>query len=252
MKLNRKLFEFTSGAGIFLFVALLPMNGRASDGGRGPARGPSIQAAGGARVSQPIGRQSLAGAWKLNRAESDDPTKKVAGDDVPMADSGIPVPSVGTVPQDSGGISGIGGGLGGMGNGTPPMPTPPAAHSWETEKDRQKKLEYLMPSASLGIEQKDREFDLIDDRGRKQILYTDGRKLHKSKDDKLQEFSARMDGGRLVYTEKRPPHATVTRTFEFSLDGRQMYETTEIDNGSLAVPVDIKYIYDAAPAGAQP
>jgi hypothetical protein len=253
MKLNRKFFEFTAtGVGIFLFVTLLPANGRASDGARRPPRSPVIQASGGARASQPISRQSLAGSWKLNRAQSDDPTKKVPGGDVPMADSGIPAPSLGTAPQDSGGISGIGGGLGGMGNGTAPLPTPPAAHSWETEKDRQRKLEYLMPAGSLGIEQKDGEFDLVDDRGRKQILYTDSRKLHKSKDDKLQEFAAHLDAGRLVYAEKRPPHATVTRTFELSPDGRQMYETTEIDNGSLAVPVDVKYVYDAAPASAQP
>ena len=97
---------------------------------------------------------------------------------------------------------------------------------------------------------KDNEFDFVDDQDHKLIFYTDGRKLRKSKDDKIQQFDARWDNDHLTYDEKRPPHGTITRTFELSLDGRQMIETMTIDNGSIAVPVVLKYVYDAAPATA--
>jgi len=149
------------------------------------------------------------------------------------------------------GVTGAPGGMGGVGAGPMPLPQTAPSHRWETDKDRQKRLEGLMPAGSLSIEQKDNEFDFVDDQSRKQVLYTDGRKLRKSKDDKLQEFAARWDAGHLTYDEKRPPRGTITRTFELSLDGRQLIETMEIDNGSIAVPVIVKYVYDAAPATAQ-
>jgi hypothetical protein len=133
-----------------------------------------------------------------------------------------------------------------------PMPQTAASHRWETDKDRQRRLEGLLPADSLTVLQKDNEFDFVDEQDHKQVLYTDGRKLRKSKDDKLQEFAAHWDAGRLSYDEKRPPHGTITHTFELSVDGRQMTETMEIDNGSIAVPVVLKYVYDAAPESARP
>ena len=145
------------------------------------------------------------------------------------------------------------GGMGGVGGGLPSMPDAPPSHTWETDKDRQKRMAAMMPAGSLTIEQKDNEFDFTDDRGRKQIFYADGRKLRKSKDDKLQEFAARWDGRHLAYDEKPSAHSTITRTFELSADGRQLYQTTEIDNGGISIPILLRYVYDAAvPAGAKP
>jgi hypothetical protein len=213
----------------------------------------SAQASGAS--SQPV----LTGTWKLNRAKSDDPAKKlVSNDNIPLGDGGVggttnvgpganQLPPIGSsVGMGMGGM----GGVGGMGGGVQSMPTAAAPHQWETDKDRQKKLEGLMPAGALTIEQKDGEFDFVDDASRKQVFYTDGRKLRKSKDDKVQEFDARWDAGHLSYDEKRPPKGKVTRTFELSADGRQMIETTEVDSGGLTVPIVIRYVYDAAPAGA--
>jgi hypothetical protein len=210
-------------------------------------------------------QQTLAGTWKFNRGQSDDPTKKLVSDEnIATGETGItaPIPgqmggrpdssqngtNMGTPPP---GVMGAPGGMGGVGAGPMPLPQTAPSHRWETDKDRQKRLEGLMPAGSLSIEQKDNEFDFVDDQSRKQVLYTDGRKLRKSKDDKLQEFAARWDAGHLTYDEKRPPRGTITRTFELSLDGRQLIETMEIDNGSIAVPVIVKYVYDAVPATAQ-
>jgi hypothetical protein len=213
--------------------------------------------------------QALAGTWKLNRAQSDDPAKKLVSDDnISTGDTGTIVPlagqvagrpdnnsqngsSVGGPPAGSLGAPGGMSGVGGLTPGPMSMPATPPSHRWETDKDRQKKLEGLLPAGSLNVVPKDNELDFVDDQDHKQIFYTDGRKLPKSKDDKLQQFDARWENGHLTYDEKRPPHGVITRAFELSLDGRQMTETMTIDNGSIAVPVVLKYVYDATPATAQ-
>jgi len=247
-KLQHIFIPFTVlGSLVFLLPSVTPANAQASQASR---------------------QQTLRGTWKLNRGQSDDPTKKLVSDDnIPMGDTGMSVPlagqmggrpdtsqngaNMGTPPPGAMGAPGGMSGVGGLGGGPMAMPQTAPSHRWETDKDRQKRMEGLLPAASLTIEQKDNEFDFADDQSRQQIFYTDGRKLRKSKDDKLQEFSARWDAGHLTYDEKRPPRGTITRTFELSPDGRQMTETMEIDNGSISIPVVLKYVYDAVPAAAQ-
>jgi hypothetical protein len=209
----------------------------------------------------------LQGDWKFNAAKSDDPAKKlVVNDDVFTGDAATSVPVVGQMggvpngaqngastapPPGAMGAPGGMSGVGGLNQAPVSVPQMPATHRWETDKERQKRLAEFMPADSLTVQQKDNEFDFIEGDSRKLALYTDGRKLRKSKDDKLQEFDARLDGERLSYDEKRPPRGTITRSFEPSADGRQMLETLEIDNGTFAVPVILKYVYDVAPAGAR-
>lgn len=216
----------------------------------------SSSASNGAQASGAPGQPTLTGTWKLNRAKSDDPAKKLVSDEnIPLGDTGMsgapPVSGGANQLPPPGGSFGDGMGMGGMGGGVQSMPPATASHQWETDKDRKKKLEGLTPAGALTIEQRDGEFDFVDEASRKQVFYTDGRKLRKSKDDKLQEFDARWDAGHLSYDEKRPPKGKVTRTFELSPDGRQMIETTEVDSGGLTVPIVIHYVYDAAPARAQ-
>jgi hypothetical protein len=266
-KLDTILIPFTVlGAVIFLLASTAP----ARPGSATPEAVADGRQAASSQSQSRAGSEALAGTWKLNRALSDDPAKKLVSDDniatgetgtaVPMAGasnlpnaSQMPQSNLGSAPSGMSGIGGMGGmpgGSGGMGGGTPPMPATPPSHRWETDKDRQKRLEGILPASSLTIEQKENEVD-VDDLGRKEILYTDGRKLRKSKDDRIQEFTARWDAGNLTYDEKRPPHGTITRAFELSLDGHQMTETLTIDNGSISVPVVLKYVYDAAPTDAQ-
>ncbi len=259
-KLNSFLIPFTA-LGAVLFLA--PAVTSARSGARKAEASGQQTASGGATSGQ-----ALAGTCKLNRALSDDPAKKLVSDDnIATGETGTAVPmagqtggrpdaatqsSMGNMSAPPSGMSGIGGlgGPNGMGGGVPPMPATPPSHRWDTDKDRQKRLEGILPANSLTIDQKDNEID-FDDLGRKEILYTDGRKLRKSKDDRVQEFTARWDAGNLTYDEKRPPRGTITRTFGLSPNGRQMTETMTIDNGSISVPVVLKYVYDAAPAEAQ-
>ena len=88
------------------------------------------------------------------------------------------------------------------------------------------------------------EIDLVDDRNRKRAFMTDGRKLQKSKDENYQELAAKFEGNRLVTDEKDPRGNKMSRTFDLSSDGRQLYETLHVTTGRSNTPLVIRYIYD--------
>jgi hypothetical protein len=88
------------------------------------------------------------------------------------------------------------------------------------------------------------EVDLVDDRDRKRAFMTDGRKLQKSKDDSYQEIAAKWDGNRLATEEKDPRGNKMSRTFELSSDGLQLYETLHMTTGRSNTPRVIRYVYD--------
>lgn len=177
-------------------------------------------------------RTSILGQWKLNRDDSDDPRKKMedartgrgsgSGGGGGVRIGGFPV----------GGHGGYGGNRGG-----------------ESDQDRLRTQEVIAPANSLTLTQKDPknpEVDLTDDQNRKRALFTDGRKLEKpdSKDDSYQEIAARWDGSRLVTDEKGPRGGKMSRTFELSYDGAQLYETIRLTMGRSNTPLDIRYVYD--------
>ncbi len=99
-------------------------------------------------------------------------------------------------------------------------------------------------SQSIGL--KDAEVDSTNDQGNRLVFYTDGRKIQKSKDDSTQQISAHWDGTQLVTDEKGPGGRKISRTFELSPDGRQIYETWHIENGRSGSTIVIRYVYDAA------
>jgi hypothetical protein len=88
------------------------------------------------------------------------------------------------------------------------------------------------------------EVDLMDDRDRKLAFMTDGRKLQKSKDPNYQEIAAKFDGNRLVTDEKSPRGDKMSRTFELSRDGRQLYETLHRTTGRNTAPLVVRFVYD--------
>jgi hypothetical protein len=92
------------------------------------------------------------------------------------------------------------------------------------------------------------EVDLFDEQERKTAIYTDGRKLQKSKDNSNQEIAAHWDGNRLVTDEKTPRGGKMSRTYELSYDGTQMYETVRVTRGRSNSQVSIRYVYDQAEA----
>jgi hypothetical protein len=101
------------------------------------------------------------------------------------------------------------------------------------------------PSESLAIDLKNPEVDLTDDQFQKLVLFTDGRQLPKSSPKDEQDAAAHWSGSQLVSDEKSPLGGRMSRTFELSQDGRQMYETLHIDNGKKTAIV-IRYVYDVS------
>jgi hypothetical protein len=133
-------------------------------------------------------RKTLAGYWKLNTMDSDDPAKKLE--------------EARQTKADSGGGPGGGGGGGRVGVGFPPYPggggTGPNGGGGrrmggEDNGTSERIQEMVRPDYSQSITLKDPEVDVTDDGGRKLVYYTDGRKIQKSKDD---SFNAVLALGR--------------------------------------------------------
>src|ERR1700731_4466533 len=183
-------------------------------------------------------RTSILGAWKLNRDESDDPRKKM---------------------QDArganGGGNGGGGGRGGVRMGIPGMGGGPyggrrGGSQGESDEDRQRMQEVIEPARALTLAEakRDVEIDAFDDQQRKTAIFTDGRKLEKSKDANNQEIAAHWDGNRLVTDEKTPRGQKMSRTYELSYEGTQLYETVRLTRGRSNSQISIRYVYDQADA----
>src|SRR5882762_651678 len=170
-------------------------------------------------------RTTILGAWKLNPDDSDDPQKRRPD----SADSG----------RGSG--RGMGGGYPGGGRGGY------GRRGGESAAERQKMHELFTPAKAITLSMTGAEVDLVDDRDRKRAFMTDGRKLQKSKDANYQEIAAKWDGHRLVTDEKNPRGGKMSRSFELSYDGRQLYETLHMTTGGNNSPFVIRFVYDIPP-----
>jgi hypothetical protein len=187
---------------------------------------PATAANGSNPAPLPPPRTTILGAWKFNPDDSDDPRKRR---------------------QDSSGSNGgnSGGGHGRMGGGYPG-----GGHGGygrrggESDEERQKMREFFTPAKAITLSMTGAEVDLMDDRDRKRAFMTDGRKLKKSKEENYQEIAAKFDGKRLVTDEKNPRGGKMSRTFELSSDGRELYETLRMTTGRNNTPFVIRYVYD--------
>ena len=174
-------------------------------------------------TANPAPRTTILGAWKFNPDDSDDPRKR-------REDSRDPNGGYGRG-RMGGGYPG--GGHGGYGR-----------RSGESDEERQKMRELFTPARAITLSMTGAEVDLVDDRDRKQAFMTDGRKLQKSKDENYHEIAAKFDGTRLVSDEKDPRGNKMSRTFELSSDGRQLYETLHMTTGRNNTALVIRYVYD--------
>lgn len=171
----------------------------------------------------------LAGTWRLNQDDSDDPQKKLQQ-------------ARGSRSQGSRRGGGMGGGWpgggmggrGGMGGG---------GHG-ESDSDRQKMALFLRPAQQLTVEQKEPEIDVSDDDDRKFAFYTDNRKIEKSKDPSHQELDAKWDEYRLVAEGKDPRGNKYERSYEVLEGNRQLRETLFLKVGRNNTEISIRYVYD--------
>jgi hypothetical protein len=177
-------------------------------------------------IPLPPPRTTILGAWKFDPDDSDDPSRRQQ--DSRDSNGGYG----GGHGRIGGGYPGSGrGGYGGRGGG-------------ESDEARQKMRELLTPAKAISISMTGAEVDLVDERDRKRAFMTDGRKLKKSKDENYQEIAAKFEGNRLITDEKDPRGNKMSRTYELSSDGRQLYETLHMTSGRSNTPLVIRYVYD--------
>jgi hypothetical protein len=208
-----------------------------------------------AATSKQPPRTTLAGSWTLNRDESDDPRQIVRDAEAPSSGTAGGAPG-GSYP--GGGYPGGGYAGGGYPGGGYPWggyagggrrggyPSGGQQNTGQNIEDNPKMQPLIHPSGLLMIELKNPEIDVTDDDLHRLSLYTDGRKLPKSKDNSDQEVAAHWAGSQLVSDEKSPLGGKMSRTFELSQDGRQLFETLHIANGRSDTPIIIRYVYDIA------
>jgi hypothetical protein len=190
-------------------------------------------------------RQSIAGAWKLNRDESDDAREKIRD---AQREESTNSPGRGNGPYGGGTWGGgypfprPGGGWGGGPSGR-------NRGGWDApgDTDFQRMNEFLNPADSVNLTIKDGEVDFSDNQNRKRVFYTDGRKLEKPKDENYREIAAHWEGNRLVAEEKSAPGGQLRRSFELAAEGQKLYETVYLEGTRQRSSVSIRFVYDIGP-----
>jgi hypothetical protein len=110
--------------------------------------------------------------------------------------------------------------------------------------------EYLNPARSITVAEakRDVEIDVFDDQEHKTAIFTDGRKLQKTKGSNSEEIAAHWEGNRLVTDEKSPAGQKMSRTYELSYDGTQLYETLRLTKSRSDSQISVRYVYDQVEA----
>lgn len=237
---NLQTMAFRLRLGAAFLFAVLSMGGTANaQAPPGPLPGTAsqdAQSAPQAKAPAPnVPRiKNLAGTWRLNTDDSDDPRKKLqqvrAGGRGQGGRSGGGMG--GGWPGGHGGYGGYGGRRGGG----------------ESDEERQKMHLFVQPAQKLTIAQKEPEIDISDDADRKFTAFTDGRKVEKSKDASNQQFDAKWDEHRLVMEGKDPRGNKYERSYEVLEGNQQLRETLLLKVGRNNTEVSIRYIYDLVPA----
>jgi len=163
--------------------------------------------------------RDLRGTWRLNRDESDDARKKMQQ-------------SRGGTRGSSGGRPGWPGGRSGYG-GRRPDP-----------EEREKLATFVEPAERLSIVGQDPEIRVRDDADRTLTLFTDGRKVEKSKDPAAQQLDAKWEDYRLVLEGKDPGGNKYQRSYEVLEGNQQLRETLLLRVGRRQTEVAIHYLYD--------
>lgn len=187
-------------------------------------------------------KNDLAGTWRLNRDESDDPRQKLE-----QASNGG---GWGQGPAGGGGWGRPGGwgGWGGPGTG--------GGGGWNRGGRSFPDDGALDMSdfSQLTIEQSDLAAKVTGATGRVLAQYSANNNSDKtsqgakkrSKDTPDAPPAARWQGDELVTTIDGPRGTKTTRVYELSPNGKQLYVTTRLDNPRFNQPVNIRFVYDPA------
>lgn len=164
-------------------------------------------------------KPSLAGTWTLNEKQSDDPRAKMQE---AMNGNGGQADSGAANPGRTGGRRGRGGAGGGM----------------------------MRQFSQLTITQTDKGVNVNGATGAL-IATTEPQSNDQGAQDngggmmRMPPAEAKWQGNQLVATRDMFG-GTITRTFELSPDGKQLYMTTKMENPRFSKPVTYRLVYDAA------
>jgi len=168
--------------------------------------------------------QGLAGQWKLNQKESDNPREKFQQAAAQKGDQK-------EEHRKSGGAYGESKGQGRM----------------------RGKAENLFDAPdSLSIEINNPEVKITDSKGNTRVLYTDGRKSEKVVDkERTLTFFAKWEEDALVVTAQGPDGGNLTESYYLSPDGKQLYVKLEMRPVFMDHPITIIRVYDPPAAETQ-
>ncbi|HTS11619.1 MAG TPA: hypothetical protein VMH00_05840 [Candidatus Limnocylindrales bacterium] len=223
----------TAACAAALFMLPAP-SARAQATGGGSGQGSAAQQS--QPAAQPAGQSTaqaakpnLAGTWKLNQDQSDDPRAKMRE---AMGNSGGG--------SEQGGSEQGGGGMGGGRGMRRPGRGPGGGGGMMAEWQQ------------LTIEQTDAGVKVNGATGR--LLATTEKQAQSTDDNSggmgrsFPPAEAQWQGSQLIATSHGFGGGTTTRTFELSPDGKQLIVTSKIENQRFNQPVTYKQVYDPGKA----
>jgi hypothetical protein len=199
---------------------------------------PSAQGNAPARIG---GKPNMAGLWKLNRSDSDDPRRKLQ-----QASSNS---------KSQGGGHGGWGGPGGQGG-----PGGPGGGGQRGGRDQDSNGQsdasgMLSDLSYLTVHQTSATVRILTDSGHLLAQYAmsdqgNSKSTNDSQDSKT--GTAQWQADQLVVVTPGKNGGKTTHTIEMSSDGTQLYLTTRMEGGRLSQPVTFRLVYDPAnPSGDQ-
>jgi hypothetical protein len=106
----------------------------------------------------------------------------------------------------------------------------------------------VQASDQLRVAQKGPEIDMTDDASRVRELFTDGRKVEKSKKDSQQmQVKARWERATLVTEEKGPGGEKISHSYELTAEGK-LADTLTLESKHLNTPIIVRSVYDKSGA----
>jgi hypothetical protein len=203
------------------------------------------------------GKPNLAGVWAENKNQSDDAQRKMresAGNTAGGTQGGGRGGWGGGTGAD-GGWGGPGGSGRGGGWGVPGGGGQQGGGRGQSEEQAGGGGRTMGESSELRIEQTSSTVKVTSESGRVLALYSATGHLDTGPDSSSDSSSgsskgspgtppsAQWQGGRLVALTQTNG-GTITRTYELSPDGRQLYVTTKVENKRLKQPVTYHLVYD--------
>lgn len=193
------------------------------------------------------GEPALNGTWKLNRDESDDAREKLRS---AMQDRDQNGPMGGHGGMGGGGVRmGIPGiGVGGMGRpGGGPGGGMGRGQGAGSEDQRARLRDLVEAPDQLNIAQKGPEIDMTDTQSHTRALFTDGRKIEKSKKGSNQtQVKAHWNHETLMTEEKGPDGEKISHSYEIVGEGKQLADTLTVESKKLNTPIIVRSVYDRA------